>query len=385
MTGTAENQGYSLRIAIIATISSYVVNFRSELIQMLLFKGHSVYVLSIDYSDETRKRVSDLGAVPVDYRFDRTGTNPLDDLANTMRLTGILRKIKPEISLAFFIKPAIFGTIAACLAGVKRRAIVIEGLGYFFTERPEGESAKARLTRGLQVLLYRFALPLSELTFFLNPDDLTELLEKQRIKLRKAEILGGIGVNLADYPYSVPPSSPVSFLFVGRLLAEKGIHEYCRAARMVKERYAEARFVILGSLDERNPGGLSAAELESLISDRVIEYPGHVTNVKDWIARASVFVLPSYREGVPRSTQEAMAVGRPVITTDVPGCRETVQEGKNGFLVPRWSAEALAERMIWFIENPGQIEAMGMASHSMAVERFDAYKVNGKFLEILGL
>lgn len=176
----------------------------------------------------------------------------------------------------------------------------------------------------------------------------------------------------------------ISFVFIGRLLAEKGIHQYIAAARIVKKKYPEAMFIVLGGVDKDNPGGLSVDALAHLVESGILIHPGHVPNVCEWIAKSSIFVLPSYyREGVPRSTQEAMAMGRPVITTDVPGCRETVIDGVNGFLIPPWAPEKLAEKMFFFIEAPHEVEAMGRESYRIAQELFDAKKVNKKLLSYL--
>ena len=200
-----------------------------------------------------------------------------------------------------------------------------------------------------------------------------------------AMILGGIGLNLDHYRYSENFNSNISFIFIARLLAEKGIHDYIKAAKIVKLRYPQVNFTVLGAIDREALGSLKEEELENLVRTSIIEYPGYVSNVSEWIEKSSVFVLPSYREGVPRSTQEAMAIGRAVITTDVPGCRETVVDGVNGFLVPKWDPEALAKKMIYFIEHPEQARLMGAESYKIAVEKFDAEKVNQRLVNILGL
>ncbi len=210
---------------------------------------------------------------------------------------------------------------------------MLEGLGFTFTEQPFPLPFKTKLIRWVQVQLYRLSVPLLDKIIFLNPDDPKDLLEKYSIKSKKTEILGAIGLDLTNYAFVQPDTSKRRFIFIGRLLAEKGINEYIGAAKLVKQQYPDAEFVVLGGLDEGNPGGLKKAQLEALIKENIIIYPGHVNDVPRWIAEASVFVLPSYREGVPRSTQEAMAIGRAVITTDVPGCKETVEHGVNGFIV----------------------------------------------------
>ena len=374
-----------MKIALIGTSASCVYGFRADLIKALVYEGHEVYALALDYNEDSRENVQARGAITVDYEFSRAGVNPFSDLLNTFRLAKILKAIRPDLTFSYFSKPVIFGTFAAVLAGVKRRVGMLEGLGYVFTDMPTGVSFKLRVLRQIQVFLYRLSFPFLERIIFLNPDDPVDLIERYNIKVKKVDVLGAIGLNLQDYPYSpCPAKSPISFLFIGRLLAEKGVNEYVAAARLVKKRYPETRFVMLGGLDSENPGGLSAATLKQLVEDGLVIHPGHVSNVVDWITKADVFVLPSYyREGVPRSTQEAMAVGRTVITTDVPGCRETVIDGVNGFLVPPWSAQILSEKMIFLIEHPEYLEKMGLESYRFAREKFDAQKINQRLMNLL--
>ena len=194
-------------------------------------------------------------------------------------------------------------------------------------------------------------------------------------------------LKLDDYPYQPVNlrNNENNFLFIGRLLKEKGIFDFIEAAKIVKQQYPKTKFTVLGNIDADNPGALHADQVQELVATGLIDFPGQVANVVDWIGNSDVFVLPSYREGVPRSTQEAMAIGRAIITTDVPGCRETVVDGLNGFLVPKWDPEALAKKMIYFIEHPEQARLMGAESYKIAVEKFDAEKVNQRLVNILGL
>ncbi|MDJ1377155.1 glycosyltransferase, partial [Escherichia coli] len=184
---------------------------------------------------------------------------------------------------------------------------------------------------------------------------------------------------------STPPTNEISFIFIARLLAEKGVNEFVAAAKKIKKTHPNVEFIILGAIDKENPGGLSESDVDTLIKSGVISYPGFVSNVADWIEKSSVFVLPSYyREGVPRSTQEAMAMGRPILTTNLPGCKETIIDGVNGYVVKKWSHEDLAEKMLKLINNPEKIISMGEESHKLARERFDANVNNVKLLKILG-
>lgn len=374
-------------ITLIGTTASSFYGFRADLIRTLLKKGHQVYAFTSEYTAEDLKKIEKLGATPITYTLNRGGLNPLADIVATYRLSKKIKAINPDLVFSYFSKPVIFGALAAKLAKAPRVVGMLEGLGYTFTEQPEGLSKKTQIIKKIQVFLYKIALPQLDQLIFLNPDDPKDLLEKHAISVKNVEVLGGIGLNLQDYPYQ-PLSNiylPLKFLFIGRLLKEKGIHEFVQAAKLVKKIYPDTEFTVLGAIDHHNLGALQQTELNALISSNIIQYPGHVSNIKDWIADSHIFVLPSYREGVPRSTQEAMAIGRAIITTDVPGCRETVVDGVNGFLVPKWNPEALAEKMIYFIENPAQTQVMGAESYKIAVEKFDADKVNQRLVNMLGL
>ena len=376
-----------MNLIIIGTVASSFYGFRADLIRTLLKKGHQVYAFTSEYTAEDLKKIEKLGATPITYTLNRGGLNPLADIIATYQLSKKIKAINPDLVFSYFSKPVIFGTLAAKLAKAPRVVGMLEGLGYTFTEQPEGLSKKTQLIKKIQVFLYKIALPQLDQLIFLNPDDPKDLLEKHAIHVKNVEVLGGIGLNLQDYPYQ-PLSNihlPLKFLFIGRLLKEKGIHEFVQAAKLVKKVYPESQFTVLGAIDHHNLGALQQKELDTLISSNIIQYPGHVSNIKDWIADSHVFVLPSYREGVPRSTQEAMAIGRAIITTDVPGCRETVINTNNGFIVPKWNPEALAEKMIYFIEHPEQARLMGAESYKIAVEKFDAEKVNQRLVNILGL
>lgn len=370
--------------AIVSSQAFSLFNFRGPLIRDLVASGVQVHALAPDYDDELRQQISSLGANPVDFQLTRTGMNPMHDVLDTLRLTALLRRLRPDVTLGYFIKPVIFGTLAAWLAGVPRRIAMIEGLGYVFSSSGSRQTWRRKLLRTLVSLLYRFSLTRAQKVIFLNKDDLAEFVDANLVDERKCVNLGGIGVDLADWPLAPPINQPVTFLLAARLLREKGIVEYTEAARQVKARYPVVRFVLLGGLDP-NPSGLLQSEVESWVKEGLLEWPGHVA-VKPWLTQASVYVLPSYyREGVPRSTQEAMAMGRAVITSDAPGCRETVDEGVNGFLVPVRDVQALTNAMLRFVETPPLIGIMGRESRRLAETRFDVRTINARLLKILGV
>lgn len=374
-----------MKIIIIGTVAASFYGFRAELIRTLIKNGHQVYAYTTDFEKGDLIKIKELGATPISYKLSRSGLNPFKDIYSTISLARSIKSIKPDIVFSYFSKPVIFGTLAAKLVKVPKTIGMLEGLGYVFTDQPEGIGPKTSIIKILQVVLYKISLPKLDTFILLNHDDPVDLLERYNIKIKNIEILGGIGLDLEKYPLTSIPEPPINFIFIARLLKEKGIFEFIEAAKHVKKRYPSTKFTVLGAIDSENPGALKQFELEELIDLNLIDYPGHVDNIQYWIANSHVFVLPSYREGLPRSTQEAMAMGRPVITTDVPGCRETVVNGLNGFIVDKWSSEAIAEKMIFFIKNIEQIEKMGLESYKIAQEKFDAEKTNQKLLNILGL
>lgn len=371
------------KIILIGTTSSMMLQFRQDLIKFLTQKNWIIYTFICEYNSEEIESLKEIGAIPVTYNMSRGGLNPFADLKAIKELTNKIKEIQPNIVFSFFAKPIVYGTLAARFAKVPKVIGMLEGLGYTFTDQSNGISLKAKIVRSIQVFLYKIALPKLDDLIFLNHDDPKDLLGKYSIKAKKVHILGGIGLNLKQYPYSTAPINPIHFLFIGRLLKEKGIFELAEAAKIVKEQYPECIITVLGAIDAENMGALKQEQLDKLIEKKIFNYPGYVNNVQEWIKNYSVFILPSYREGIPRSTQEAMAIGRPVITTDVPGCRETVIDGVNGFLIPKWNTKALAEKMIYFIENPDQVNIMGEESYKIAVENFDVNKVNEKLISIL--
>lgn len=376
------------KIILIGTTGASFYGFRADLIKKLVAENYRIYAFTSEYTVEDLDKIQSLGAIPITYQLNRGGLNPFADFIAIGHLVKKIKKIKPDIVFSYFAKPVIYGTLAAKISKVPKIIGMLEGLGYTFTEQPTGLTTKTKFIKNIQIYLYKISLPLLDKIIFLNPDDPKDLLDSYSIKVKKVEILGGIGVDFLEYSYTLAPSinnGIIQFLFIGRLLKEKGIHEFISAVKIVKESYPNVIFTVLGAIDYANMGALSQKELDVYIQSGLIHYPGHVSNVKEWIEKSHVFVLPSYREGVPRSTQEAMAIGRPIITTDVPGCRETVVDGVNGFLVPKWNPQALAEKMIYFIENPKQVTIMGNASHRIATEKFDAEKVNQRLLKILGL
>lgn len=374
-----------MKIVFIGTVASSIIGFRGPLIQRLLATGHEVYAFAINFTDDDKRVLESWGVFAVDFKLSRSGLNPLSDIKLIFWLKKKLQAIQPDIVFSYFSKPVIYGTLSARLAKVPKRVAMLEGLGFPFTDQPEGKTTKSKIIQIIQVFLYAIAFPFTTDLIFLNQDDQDELLIKYKLKSNQVHLISGIGLDFNCFPYVPVNISQLRFLFVGRLLKEKGIFDFLSAAKIVKEKYPHVEFLVLGSADDTSPNALSNADLQNYVDAGVIIYPGQVQNVLEYISLSSVFVLPSFREGFPRSSQEAMAVGRPILTTDVPGCRETVVNGENGFLVPAFDVNALVNRMVWFIKNVDDIQRMGLASRRMAEQRFDVNKANDQIIEIMGL
>lgn len=370
------------RIAIIGNQAFSLLNFRGPLLSEIVTRGHTAFALAPDFDVAMKQEFAALGVEPVDFSLSRTGLNPIRDAFDTVGLAHVLSRLKPDCVLSFAIKPVIYGTLAAGLAGVPRRHALIAGLGYAFAE--DAPSLKQRGVNIAARSLYRLALSRADTVFMQNPDDVEDFVRLGLAPRDKIVRVNGTGVDLAVWSTAPPVTEPVTFVLAARLLAEKGIFEFVAAARRIKREAPGVRFILLGGLDS-NPHGISRDDVAAWVTEGLLEWPGHVP-VRPWMAQASVFVLPSYyREGVPRSIQEAMAMGRPIITTDAPGCRETVIDGRNGFLVPPRDAEALAAAMRRLIDRPELIVEMGVQSRELVEARFDVHKVNAAMIGAMRL
>lgn len=364
-------------VLVLASHAPSLVNFRGPLIAEMVRRGWRVTAAAPDFDGGTHAALVALGARPVDVPMARTGMNPLADLAYRKSLIALFRRERPDVLLAYTIKPVIWGLLAARAAGVGRSVALITGLGYAFTDGTGG-GLKRMLAGVMAASLYRLALGRADRVLFQNPDDRDLFLERGLLRDRgQISVVDGSGVDLDHYRPAPLPDAPV-FLMIGRLLGAKGVREYATAALALKARHPDARFQLVGWRDP-GPDTVGEDELQGWI-DGGIEHLGRLDDVRPAIAAARVYVLPSYREGTPRSVLEAMAMGRPVITTDAPGCRETVEDGVNGLRVPPRDAGALEAAMERLILHPEQAAAMGEASLERVRARYDVHRVNAQIL-----
>lgn len=372
------------KVCVVASYAPSLINFRGPLIRALAERGHEVTGCAPGLDETIQNGLQMLRASAYSLQMNRTGTNPLADIALMLSLVELFRRIQPDVVLSYTIKPVVYGTFAATLARVPRSFSLVTGLGYSFTRHDERFDLKQWAVNRIIQTLYRTALARNERVFFQNPDDRRLFADLKLVRAEKTIVTNGSGVDLAHYTRVPIKPGPTTFLLIARLLYSKGIREYVEAARLVKAQFPDARFQLLGPFDS-NPAAISPTEIQTWHEAGIIEYLGATTDIRPFMAECSVYVLPSYREGTPRTVLEAMAMGRPVITTDVPGCRQTIRHGENGLLVRPQDVQDLASAMIYFLRNTEKIHEMGEKSHALVVEKFDANQINVVLIEAMGL
>ena len=367
-----------MKIAILYNTSRYLLRFRTELMRSLQAAGWEV--VAITPRDEATPLLAILNVRWCEWGIEGKSRNPLDDLSAIWRLRRILSNERPDAVLNFTIKPVLYGSIVARWAGVPIVASMITGMGSMFLP---GDLRKRMLLPAIHGA-YRMALRSNVGVFFQNEDDLDYFVLKGLLPRDKAIRTNGSGVNLLEFVPGGNHTVKRSFLLIARMIEAKGVREYAAAARILKPRFPDAKFTLLGPID-KGPGGITRGEIGGWEQEGIIEYVGEQSDVRPFLVKAEVYVLPSYYfEGVPRSILEALAMGKPIITTDWRGCRDTVDSGVNGFLVPPRDAAALATAMTHFLEDPALSSAFGVASRRLAEEKFDVVRVNREVMQVLG-
>jgi glycosyltransferase involved in cell wall biosynthesis len=360
------------KILIVGSHAESLTDFRGPLIREWLDAGHEVLAVAPMLEGPVRERLQSWGVDCRSIPMRRQGLNPVSDLQTLAALAVLMRRERPDVFLGYTIKPILYGVAAARLAGVPRKFAMITGGGAALSDEV---SPLGRVVRLVARLGYRLSLRHCNRVYFQNPDDLRYFTEHRLLDDQsKAVIIAGSGVDLAHFNLAPPPEG-VSFLMIARFLRDKGIREYVQAAREIRRNHPDVQFQLAGWSDG-GPAAIPRHEVDAWAEEGVIENLGRLEDVRPAIARCAVYVLPSYREGMPRTVLEAMAMGRPIITTDSPGCRETVSDGMNGFLVPTRDAVALSRAMRRFVESPDLVARMGARSRAMAEARFDVRIVN---------
>lgn len=372
-----------MKIVVIGGWAPSLIRFRAPLLEAMVARGHEVHAWAPEGTPELRDELAGRGVRFEELSLERAGLDAIADVQTIWELVRRLRKLRPDIVFSYTIKPVIYGTIAARIAAVPRRAALVTGLGWAFTRSTH--DLRRRMVRALATSLYRFALDACEVVFLQNPDDREDLVGHGALAPNaRVEIIRGSGVDLAEYSAVELPQLPMRFLFMGRLLRDKGIYEYVDAARLTRQAYPEARFAVLGSMDS-NPASVTPLEIETWVRSGTIEYLGSTSDVRPHLARTHVLVLPSYREGTPRSVLEAMSTSRVVITTDVPGCRATIVNGESGLLVPVRDPVAIARAAARLISDPELLQRLARAARVRAETLYDARKVAASILDALAI
>lgn len=366
---------------LIAGFPDSIINFREPLIDKLLSNGFKVHVAApgLTSHEAVNQKLLDKGVQTYDVPLCRTKKNPFSDIRTLLHLIYLMYVVRPDYVMCYTIKPVIYGMLAAKVARVPNRYALITGLGYAF----QGDGARGML-KSLVQKLYALSLRNASKVFFQNPDD--ELLFRTLNILSKAVpsfVVNGSGVDTAEYKKTPLPKT-LRLLLIARLLGDKGVREYVSAARIIAKQHPDVVFSLVGWLDD-SPDSISQQELDDWVEEGIIDYQGRLDDVRPAISQAGVYVLPSYREGTPRTVLEAMAMGRAIITTDAPGCRETVVDGENGILVSVKSISGLVKAINRFIMDPGLVPRMGNRSRQVAEDKYDVHKVNSAMLREMGI
>ncbi|MDB5524073.1 MAG: glycosyl transferase family protein [Rhizobium sp.] len=373
------------KIAVVASYTPSLTNFRLELLKRMVEAGHSVTAFAPEDDPVVKADLTSIGVDFVLMPMARTGLNPVEDFATLSFLIRQFRRLQPDMVLPYTMKPIIYAGIAARIAGVGHRCFLVTGLGHVFSDAGAA-SFKGRLVRMFSVLLYKLAFSGAHVVFAYNNADDEDLRRHNMLKDKSLiELVPGSGVDLQHYHFSEASEGRPKFLLVARLLKDKGILEYVEAARIVKRSFPDAEFRLLGHFDP-NPTAISREDITSWVEEGVIDYLGETRDVRPFLADCNVFVLPSYyREGIPRSILEALSSGRAVITSDLPGCSDTVEHGVNGYLVPPRNAQRLANAMLEFVRDPKRARTMGRSSRELAERKFDVHQVNHQLMRRMGL
>jgi glycosyltransferase involved in cell wall biosynthesis len=364
-----------LTVCLVCNTAFAIYTYRQGLIRMLIGKGATVIVLAP--RDRTSALLEEMGCRCIELPIASKGTNPRDDLRTLHALYRHYRALKPDVVFHYTIKPNIYGSVAAWLARVPSIAVTT-GLGYVFIRK----SGAARVAK----VLYRLAFRFPREVWFLNRDDQTAFVEERLLAHpERARLMNGEGVDLNHFALApLPRSREFTFVLIGRLLWDKGVGEYVEAARHLHVRFPHARFQLLGPVGVENPSAITLTDVETWQKEGVIEYLGEAHDVRPCIANADCVVLPSYREGVPRTLMEASAMGRPIVATDVPGCREVVADGVTGLLCEARSAQSLAAKLEQMLEMTEEARReMGERGRAKVTAEFDEVAVIERYRHTL--
>ena len=364
-----------MRIAIVLNTSWNIYNFRMSLLRELLAQGHEVHTIAP--VDEYTKHLTDAGCIHHRIKMDSRGANPVKDSALILELFLVYRKIRPDVILQYTIKPNVYGTIAAALLKIPVINNVC-GLGTVFLKR--------NLVSAIAIFLYRSSFRFAQKVFFQNSDDLKFFVQEKLVAADHADLVPGSGIDLKKFqPAQFRRNKKFTFLLISRLITDKGVLEYIDAAKKLQAEGCDVRFQVLGAKDPLHKRGIKTDLIDQWIDSNIIEYLGTTDDVRDYIRQADCVVLPSYREGTPRTLLEAASTAKPIIATDVPGCNHVVVDHFNGLLCNVKDADDLAAKMKEISSfNDEQLQQLGRNGRRKMEAEYDESLVITKYLHAIG-
>lgn len=372
-----------MKILVHSSLAYSLVNFRGALLAALIAEGHEVIATAPDRDADIEAKLEQMGVGFERVPMARASLSPFRDLQTLASYIGMMRRHRPDVVISYTQKPIIYGGLATRLFGKAKYYVIMSGLGFIFSEASDSRTGLRKLVSRM----YREAIRKARTVFVFNSDDRSEMLRHGIVsREQKVVQVSGSGVDTRRFVATPIRQDPPTVLMIARLMRDKGVQEFVESAKVVKQRIPDARFQILGRLEEDNPTGISKEELAQWSSEGVIELLPETRDVRPYLEAATVFTLPSYyREGLPRTILEALSAGRPVVTTDLPGCRDAIEHGTNGLLVPPRDPQALADAILEILDDPEKLAAMSSAAREIAERKYDVRRVNAALIDVMGL
>ncbi len=364
------------KILMIASKAKAHINFRGDLTKKIISKGYDV-TLVVPH-DLYKKDLEKMGIKVIVMPYNKNSTSILKNLKTINDIKKIIMAEKPDKIFAYTIKPIILGSLAAKKCKVKEMYSMVTGMGHIYSD----DSLKTKIIRFIVGTGYKYAFKFNKKVIFQNQDDINEVVKRHYLIREKCELVDGSGVNMERFKKAPLPKENI-FLMVSRVLKEKGVIEYFEAAKIIKEKYKNVKFMFVGEIDKTNYA-VDVTKLQKYVDDNIVELIPETDDVAAFISKCRVFVLPTYyREGVPRVNLEALSIGRPIITTKMPGSKETVIENKNGLFVKTRDIKDLVDKMEWMINHPEEVEMMSEESYKLCKDRFEISIINKRMLDIM--
>lgn len=369
-----------MKILVLSSHTPSLFWFRMDMMRAFISAGNTVIAVGQGLEKDWADKFADEG---VEYRqipISRNGLNAFADIKTYFALKKLIAQTRPDKIFTYQAKSIVYGTMAAHSIDPKIEVYaLVAGLGSIF----RGDGLKNRIVRNILSFQYKAAFKFAKAVIFQNGDDRDDIINYGLVESAKTEIVHGSGVNISKFTQQPLPARK-GILYIGRLIADKGVREFVAVAERIKVRHPDVRCMVVGPFDT-NPSALTPNELQNYISRGVIEYFGEQSDVRPYIEQCSVYVLPSYHEGTPKTVLEAMAMGRPIVTSNAPGCRQSIEDGVNGFLVPVKNVDAIEKAVLRILNDEELAKKFSRESRRIAEDKYDVNKVNAEIMRIMKL